>query len=134
MFGYRLVSDKHKLVMKPNCIICGRKFYVTVRLKDGKIETNCFHSKLHKRYFLKWTYELDNNFLDNFGKPWYKRLFIKEKVHFDKKFSRPLWLWKTLGCCRPMRWLVYNIWMLIFGWSKIEYWECPRCANRKDDA
>ena len=133
MFGYTLVKKENKLLVKAKCWICGKKFYVIVRLKDRKILTKCFHSHLHKRYFLKWTYPYNKEVWDNYSKPWYKKLFMKEEVYFSKKLSKPLWLWKILGCCKFSRWIVYNIWTLFFGHAKIEYWECPKDANREDD-
>lgn len=115
-FG-RLKKKAYKI--KPTCIICGKKFVVKIN-RDGFIETDCFHSYLRKHYFLGWTYELlsdrnEENFLDNF------------KLRFKNKFYR------IVGFSKVSREIIYFIWSLFYGWQKIPYWECKKCANRPDD-
>jgi len=129
MFGWTIVKKEHELLMKPKCWICGKKFYVRVRLKDRKITTKCYHSYIHKRWFLKWYYPIEN-LRDFMPLPWYKKLITKESVSFDKKVN---FIWRILGCCRLTRQITYHIWKIIWGRATLQYWECFSCSNRKDD-
>ena len=93
------------------CIICGKNFGVKVN-RDGLIETDCFHTRLNKRYFTGWGFNVTN---------------LVHTRYFKNNY------YKIVGFSKWSRYLYYNLWMLIYGWKKWDYWECPRCSNRPDD-
>ena len=100
-----------KFTIKQKCIVCGKKFLVDIRSNDNKILTKCFYSRMHKNVFLNWTYKL------------YMKTMKIKNIHFKNKF------WKIIAYTSLQREIIYFIWNIIFGWQKIEYWECTKCSK-----
>lgn len=114
----KLNSSDSKLLSKiycKQCVICGVGFGVKVN-RDGIIETDCFHNKLNKHYFMGWGYKLD-----------LKKDLKDLKIMYKNNF------YKIIGFSKITREITYFIWWLFFGWQKWEFWECPKCTNRPDD-
>ena len=101
-------------IIKSQCWICAKKFDVKIK-DDGTIVTKCFHSYIRKNLFLWWLYE------------WNTKSWKSNGITFQSKFK------KVLGYTRPQRWLIYNVWNLLYGRQKIEYWECTKCSKRPND-
>lgn len=113
----KLHETRHNIIKSEKCWICGKSFRVIVRKKDGKILSKCFHGELHKYYLNFWCYQLNKN--------------KKGKIILTPVFKNNLW--KVLAYTKLQRWIISNIWDLFYERKRISYWECPDCANRKDD-
>ena len=103
--------------IEPTCWLCGKKFKVQVYKKDRKIRTRCYHSYIRKNHFFGWAYRWVGEDLDN---------------------TIPVWkntFWKIVGYTKLQREIIYFFWNLIYGWQKLEYWECPKCLKswKEDD-
>ena len=98
----KITTDK-----KHRCWICGENFLIRVRIKDRKIISKCFYSRLSKHFFLNWVYGWED-----------------ETVYFNNTF------WKIIGYTKLQRWIIYKIWYLFKGWQKIDYYECKNCCSK----
>lgn len=97
---------------KATCWLCGNEFTVRVRKKDKLIMTKCYHSYLPKSFFLGWTYGYkDNDFHNDI------------EVYFKNRF------WKVIGYTEIQREIFYYVRKLLFGWRKVQYWECKECLE-----
>lgn len=112
--------DKNfKRIVGKKCVICGKGFGVEIS-PEGEILTDCFYNTLDLNYFDGWVYELIStdklNFDDNL------------KIRFKNKF------YKIVGFSKITQEIVYFLWKIFHKKIKFEFWECPKCANRPDDA
>jgi transcription elongation factor Elf1 len=99
------------------CWICGDWF--NVKIDNGKIVTDCFHSYINRDFFFGWTYEI-TNYKDN---KWEERVCFKNTYY------------KIVGYTKLQRTIYYKLWKM-FHKKKLEYWECSFCNNEavKDGA
>lgn len=117
MTFYKLPKTTETFTTKEQCILCGKKFDVVVRLSDKRILTKCFHGRLKKRYFMGWVYEL---LPKPKGRKW--DIIRDTKIRFKNKF------WKVIAYTKPQQEVIYFFWKLLFGWQRWDYWECETCA------
>lgn len=107
-------------IIPKRCVICGKPFGVKLD-ENRKILTDCFYNKIDLNYFKGWSYIWK-------GKDIWKGKYLDDtKIQYKNKF------YQIIGFCKPTRWLIYFLWKLFHKKAMFEFWECPKCANRKDD-
>lgn len=84
------------------CSICGKE----------SDPSKCFRTKLPKKFFYGWTYQLNVDTLD-----------FKD-VQFKNKW------YKIIGYTKVQREIVYFIWKM-FHWKTEPYIECSKCLKKR---
>ena len=88
-----MTDKKHYTNLNPICNICGKQFICLMDTKNV-IVTKCFHSKLRKRDFEGWNYEVIdfNPFTTKlkFKNVWYKIIGFTE---IQRKIVLKIWEW-----------------------------------------
>jgi len=103
------MKDCNKEIVK--CTICDKN--ITVKYgTDGKIKNKLFHTKLHKKYFDGWMYQMDVVTMET------------AKIEFKNTW------YKIIGYTKVQRTVVYFIWKL-FHKKTIDYWECSSCLKKR---